>query len=110
MTKEEILEKSRRENNDKDIFDLEVQKTAAKIAYYSSFGICILISALNWIFNRHVSVQCWIVFFGMLSVAFFVKFFRMKKLHELFVALAYLVIFICLIVLMILQATGKIGA
>ena len=28
MTKEEILEQSRKENNSKDMFDFEVQKTA----------------------------------------------------------------------------------
>ena len=109
MTKEEILAKSCRENNGKDVFDLEVQKTAAKVAYYSSFGICVLVSLLNWILAHKASVQCWIVFFGMLSVAFFVKFFKMKKLHELFVAIGYLVIFLSLIVLMLLQLAGRIG-
>ena len=38
MTKEEILEKSRSDNGGKDIEDLEVQKTAARIAYFSSLG------------------------------------------------------------------------
>ena len=33
MTKEEILEQSRKENNDKDIFDFEVQKIAARTAF-----------------------------------------------------------------------------
>ena len=110
MTRDEILKKSREENSDKDIFDLEVQKTAAIIAYYSSFAICVLVSLLNWIFARKISVQCWIVFFGMLSVAFFVKFFKMKKLHELFVALGYFAVFACLVAVLILRLAGKIGA
>ena len=82
MTKEEILEQSRKENNDKDVFDLEVQKTAARAAFFSSFGLCAFVSILSWIFTKHVSVQCWMIFFGMLTVAFGVKFFKMKKLHE----------------------------
>ena len=106
MTKEEILEQSRKENNDKDIVDLEVQKTAAVAAYFSSFGLCAFVSILNWIFTKKVSVQCWMIFFGMLTVAFFVKFIKLKKLHELFVALGYLAIFIALTVVFIIQLTG----
>ena len=109
MTKEEILAQSRKENNDKDVFDLEVQKTAARAAFYSSFGLCVFISIISWIFTKRVSVQCWMIFFGMLTVAFGVKFFKMKKLHELFVALGYLVIFILLTIVFILQLTGRIN-
>ncbi len=107
MTKEEILQKSRGENAGRDIEDLEVQKTAAKVAYFASFGFCALVSAINWIFSRKASAQVWIVFFGMLSVAFFVKFFKMKKLHELFVALGYLAIFAALIVVYIFELSGR---
>ncbi len=109
MTKEEILEKSRRDNAGKDIEDLEVQKTAATVAYFSSFGLCLLVSVLNWIFARQIKVECWIVFFGMACVTFFVKFSKLKKLHELFVALGYLLIFAGLLVLFILQLSGKIA-
>jgi len=107
MTKEEILQKSRGENAGRDIEDLEVQKTAAKVAYLASFGFCVLVSAINWIFSRKASAQVWIVFFGMLSVAFFVKFFKMKKLHELFVALGYLAILAALIVAYIFELSGR---
>ena len=109
MTKEEILLKSRKDNSGKDIEDLEVQKTAASVAYFASLGLCLLVSVLNWIFTRHVSVQCWIVFFGMLSIAFFVKYFKMKKLHELFVALGYFVIFVMLCITFVLELTGRLG-
>ncbi len=106
MTKEEILEKSRVDNGGKDIEDLEVQKSAAKIAYFSSFGLCAFVSILNWIFTGHVKIDCWIVFFGMACVTFFVKFAKRKKLHELFVALGYLLIFAALLVFFILQLSG----
>ncbi|HBG66607.1 MAG TPA: hypothetical protein DDW78_09075 [Treponema sp.] len=108
MTKEEILDKSRADNGNKDIYDVEVQKKAATAAYFSSFALCVFASLISWLCTRRVSAQCWIVFFGMLSVAFFVKFFKMKKLHELFVALGYLAIFVLLTVLFVFQLTGKI--
>ena len=107
MTKEEILQKSRGENAGRDIEDLEVQKTAAKVAYFASFGLCALVSAISWSLTRKARAQVWIVFFGMLSVTFFVKFFKMKKLHELFVALGYLAIFAALIVAYIFELSGR---
>lgn len=109
MTREEILKQSKKENKSRDVFDLEVQKTAATAAYFSSLGLCAFVSLISWIFTGTVSVQCWLIFFGMLSVAFFVKFFRMKKLHELFVALCYLAIFVMLTAVYILQLTGRLG-
>ena len=110
MTKDEILEKSRSDNGGKDIEDLEVQKSAAKIAYFSSFGLCVMVSVLNWIFSGNIRIECWIVFFGMCCVAFFVKFAKLKKLHELFVALGYFLLVAALLVLFILQLSGKIPA
>ena len=107
MTKEEILEKSRSESRGSDIEDLEVQKKSATVAYFASFGLCVLVSVLNYIFAKKISVQCWIVFFGMLSIAFFVKFAKLKRLHELFVALSYLLIFAALIVVLFFELTGR---
>ena len=109
MTKEGILQKSRKDNSGKDIEDLDVQKTAASVAYFASLGLCVLVSVLNWIFTRRVSVQCWIVFFGMLSIAFFVKYIKLKKLHELLVALGYFVIFVLLCVTFVFELTGRLG-
>ena len=109
MTKEEILEKSRIENGGKDIGDLDVQRSAATAAYFASFGLCLLVSLFSWIFSRRVSVQCWIVFFGMLCIAFFVKFGKLRKRHELFVALGYLVVLLLLVGVFVLELTGKLG-
>ena len=109
MTKDEILQKSRDENGGKDIGDLEVQKTAARVAYFGSLGLCVGVSLLSWAFTRRVSVQCWIVFFGIICIAFFVKFFKLRKLHELFVALGYLVILLMLVGVFVLELMGKLG-
>lgn len=95
MTKEEILEQSRKENNDKDIFDFEVQKIAARTAFYSSFGLCALVSILSWIFAKRLSAQCWMIFFGMLTITFFVKYFRLKKFTSFLLLSVILQFFAC---------------
>lgn len=110
MTKEEILQKGREDNGGKDIEDLEVQKQATMTGYYSCAVLCVLISILSYVLTKRVSVQCWMIFFGMLSVAFFTKFFKMKKKHELVVALCYLAIFVLLTVAFIFELTGRLPA
>jgi len=107
MTKEEILAKSRDENHDEDLIDLEVQSKAAKVGIYVSFLLCAAISILEFIFTKKVSVQCWMVFFGITATIFLIKFIKMHKKHELFVFLCYLVIFILLTIRFSFTLLGK---
>ncbi|MCQ2240852.1 DUF6442 family protein [Treponema sp.] len=107
MTKDEILQKSRKDNGGKDMEDLEVQKQATMAGYYSCAGLCALITILSYIFTKRISLQCWIIFFGMLSVAFFTKFIKLKKMHELVVAISYLLIFTLLTIAFIFELTGR---
>lgn len=108
MTKEEILEKSRNENQNKDVYDLEVQNKAARVAYFSVPVLCAVISIFQFIFEKTVSAGLWSVVFGMFSVTFLVKFIHMHKKHELIVFLCYLVICVLLFITYIFQLTGRI--
>jgi hypothetical protein len=45
----------------------------------------------------------------MLAIAFSVKYFKRKKLHELFVAIGYFLIFASLVVAFIFELTGRFG-
>ncbi|MCQ2572884.1 MAG: DUF6442 family protein [Treponema sp.] len=108
MTKEEILEKSRNENQNKDIFDLEVQNLAAKISYYSAPVLCAIFSIIEFIVNKKFNFGYLLVLFGMFSVTFFVKFLKMHKKHELLVFISYLVLFILVLIVYIFQLLGKV--
>ena len=109
MTKEEILEKSRNENQNKDYADLEAQSKGALVAYYSGFVFCLICAVLELIFKRTVNAGVWVILFGMLSTAFLVKYIRLRKKHELFVFLAYLFGFCFNVVLFLFQLMGKIN-
>lgn len=108
MTKDEILEKSRKENQNKDLYDMEVQKIAFKVSYYAAFGVCALITILSSIFKGKPSLECWIVFFGMLSTTFLVKFIKMHKVHELFIFIGYFVLFVLSLLNFIFRLIGVI--
>ena len=107
MTREEILEKSRSENQNKDYADLEAQSKAALVAYYAGFVFCSICAVMEFIFKRTVNAGVWMILFGMLSTAFLVKYIRLRKKHELFVFAAYLVGFCFNVVLFLLQLMGK---
>lgn len=107
MTKEEILEKSRNENQNKDFADLEVQSIATTVAYYVSFGLCAAASILSFVFTKKVNAAIWMIFFGMLSTAFIVKFAKLKKRHELFVSICYVLCFALSTVAYVFQLLGK---
>lgn len=107
MTKEEILAKSRDENRNGDLIDLEVQSKAAKVGIFVSFLLCAVISIVELIFTKKVSVQCWMVFFGITATIFLVKFIKMHKKHELFVFICYLTIFVLLSIRFIFTLLGK---
>ena len=79
MTKEEILEKSRNENQNKDYADLEAQSKGALVAYYAGFVFCSICAVLELIFKRTVNAGVWVILFGMLSTAFLVKYIRLQK-------------------------------
>lgn len=79
MTREEILEKSRSENQNKDYADLETQSKAALVAYYAGFVFCSICAVMEFIFKRTVNAGVWMILFGMLSTAFLVKYIRLRK-------------------------------
>lgn len=89
MTKEEILEKSRKENRNVDMFDLEIQKKAASIAIIAAIFLGTIIFAVNFLVTKNPHYDVFILICGMESVLFFVKFVKMKKIHELIVAICY---------------------
>ena len=107
MTKEEILAKSRDENRNGDLIDLEVQSKAAKVGIFVSFLLCAVISIVEFVFTKKVSVQCWMVFFGITATIFLIKFIKIHKKHELFVFICYLVVFILLSIRFIFTLLGK---
>lgn len=90
MDKEEILAKSRQENKNRDMEDLQVQTWAISIATKVGLMICCLLSVLEVIFRDSVSTASWTIFFGILGTTMVLKFVKLRRKHELAVGLLYL--------------------
>lgn len=89
MDREEILKKSREENKDRDLVELEVLHRANNIALSVSMLTCALVSVLHAIFQDSPDYAVWIVQFGILSTVMLVKFTKLRRRHELLLGLLY---------------------
>jgi len=94
MTKEEILEKSRNENKNQDVYDFETQKTASIYAFIALGIIGIVIFVVELIVKKTVCYDLLALVFGTESTVFIVKYIKMHKRHELVVAVCYTVLFL----------------
>ena len=89
MDKDEILEKSRKENRDRDFVEEEAINKAHSIALSVGMMVCGLISVLDGIFRNGVAFSVWIVMWAIWSAVFLVKYRRLRKRHELLLGLFY---------------------
>ena len=105
MEKNEILMKAQQENKGKDVADLEAQKKGASIAFMvgglSFIAIIIVEMIVNNVMHYEIMGGC----FLMLATAFYVKFFMLRKRHELVVAICYTLIAIGWLTFWILRLT-----
>ncbi|MCQ2591404.1 MAG: DUF6442 family protein [Treponema sp.] len=89
MTKEEILEKSRNENKNQDVYDLDTQNKAARYSIFAASILCCLLIILQVVVKKILPFELIVILFGMESVLFITKYVKMRKNHELFVAIIY---------------------
>ncbi len=106
MEREEILAKAQAENKGKDIADLDAQRKGAYIAYFVGLTLIIIWDIVEGIRFHHINYGGNMALFAMAFTAFLVKFIKLKKRHELIVALVYGIGTVAFLVLWILQLAG----
>ena len=90
MDRDEILERSRKENKDRDFVEAEVMATANSFALSVSAIVCGVLSALHAIFADTPDFSVWTVFFSMLATTMLIKYAKLRRRHELIIGLLYL--------------------
>lgn len=83
MNKEEILEKSRRENKGRDECERDALAQGGKIAAAVGGVVCAAVILLEAIFSDFASYSTWAVYLSMTGSVLLVKFAKMRKKHEL---------------------------
>ena len=106
MNKDDILEKSRRENTGPDEMEQYVMAAAGKIASKVGMLVCCIVVILQVVFTGAISFESWMIYFSILATTFLVKYWKLRSKHELWVAVFYTMLFIMFAVLFILSLVG----
>lgn len=94
MNKEEILEKSRKENKNKDIYEQEILKQGNAVANFVMILLATVFFVVQIFTGGGINYGIYaIVFCGWMST-FWLKWFKLRKKHELTMAFLYTIIVI----------------
>ncbi|MBR1523259.1 MAG: hypothetical protein IJ641_02265 [Lachnospiraceae bacterium] len=83
MDKEEILEKSRIENQNQDEMERDVFAKAGQKACAVGGVVCAVIIIIEAFFSDQVSYGTWAVYLSMTGTMLLYKYMKLKKRHEL---------------------------
>ena len=106
MKREEILAKAQSEGKEKDLADIEAQKSGAWVGYVVGVLLLIIVDTLNGIVLHNVNRGADFALFSMAFVMFLTKYLRLRKTHELVVAIIWGLLALAMLVLWILQLSG----
>lgn len=92
MNREEILEKSRAENKNKDIYEQEILKQASTGAVVVMMILATVFFAAQIFVGGDANWGIWALVFSSNMTIFWVKYVKLRRRHELVMAMVYTVI------------------
>lgn len=90
MNRDEILKMSRKENQNKDLVELDAASQAGNIAGRVGASVCCFISVIFHCFTDTLLYSPWIIYFSILGTHHIVKFNKIKRKSDLFLSIIYL--------------------
>ena len=89
MNRDEILEISRKENQNKDFAELEITSQAGNMAGRVGAFVCCLVAIIFHRFTNILLCSPWIIYFSILGTHYAVKFNRVRRKSDLFLCAVY---------------------
>lgn len=86
MDKDDILAKSRAENQGSDEYEKQVLEKAGKLAAQVGLLVCCIIAAASVLVTERVNSACWVIYFSIYATLFWTKYRHLKNRHELMLA------------------------
>jgi hypothetical protein len=96
MNKEEILEKSREENKNQDIFEKEVLRDAGTIGAIVASILATIFFVIQIFVGGGMNYGLYAVVFSIPTTGFIVKSIRMKRKNEIWAAIIYTILTLAL--------------
>lgn len=107
MDKNEILEKSRQENKGTDLFERDAMNSASQKAVAVGGLLCMFLSFADILLGGSFNYTLWGVYLSMTGTTLLVKYFHLRKPHELIFGIIELVLAIAFIVLHFLRFNAR---
>lgn len=98
MRKEEVLNASRKEYQNKDFAEIEVLYQAGSHASRVGAFVCCLLSWLSSMLSNTMIYSPWVIYFSILSTQWSVRFIKMKRKSDLALAILFLALSILALV------------
>lgn len=86
MDKDDILAKSRAENQGSDEYERQVLEKAGKLSSQVGLMVCCFIAAFSVIRTDRMNNGCWVIYFSISATLYWTKYRHLKKRHELTLA------------------------
>lgn len=92
MNKEEILEKSRAENKNKDIYEQEVLKQASSTAVKVTATLALIFFMAQISVGGGTNLGIWALVFSADMTTSWVRYIKLRRKHEFVMAIAYTIL------------------
>ena len=86
MNKDDILARSRAENQGSDEYEKQILEKAGKLAAQVGMVACCMIAAVSVLVTERVNSACWVIYFSIYATLFWTKYRHLKRRHELTLA------------------------
>lgn len=107
MNKDEILEKSRKENKAQDERERLTLAQAGRIATAVGGCVCAVIILLDAVLSDAPSFAAWAVYLSMTGTTLLVKFIKLRKKHELIFGVLQLALAAAFLAMHIARTIGR---
>ncbi len=109
MNRDEILELSRRENQNKDLAELEVSLQAGNTASRVGACVCCILSVIVHAAADMLLYSPWIIYFSILGTHYAVKYKAVRRSTDLYLCLVFFTMCVLAIVLFALRLVEVVG-
>ena len=107
MNREDILAKAQQEGKEQDLPDREAQRSGAWAAYILGVVLLIIVDTVNGLVLHYVNRGADFALFSMAFVIFLIKYLRLRRRHELIIAVMWGALALSMLAVWILQLTGR---
>jgi hypothetical protein len=91
MNKDEILKISRKENKNQDVYEKEVMREAGNIGAIVAVILVTIFFVIQIVVGEGMNYGLYAVAFSVPATGFIVKAVRLKRKHEIFIAVIYVI-------------------